>query len=45
MKKVNKEIPIFAHPNISKVSFAMEPEFMYAGISPLRGGSKVPAEV
>lgn len=40
MKKINKEIPIFAHPNIFKVSFAMEPEFMYAGISPLRGGSK-----
>ncbi|WP_287197431.1 MULTISPECIES: MBL fold metallo-hydrolase [Thermococcus] len=40
MKKINKEIPILAHPNIFKVSFAMEPEFMYAGIPPLRGGSK-----
>jgi len=40
MKEINKEIPIFAHPNIFKVSFAIEPEFMYAGIPPLRGGSK-----
>ena len=40
MKRVNKEIPIFAHPSIFKVSFAVEPEFMYAGIPPLRGGSK-----
>jgi len=40
MKRINKEIPIFAHPNIFKVSFAIEPEFMYAGIPPLRGGSK-----
>ena len=40
MKEINKEIPIFAHPNIFKVSFATEPEFMYAGIPPLRGGSK-----
>ena len=40
MKEIGKEIPIFAHPNIFKVSFATEPEFMYAGIPPLRGGSK-----
>ena len=40
MKEINKEIPVFAHPNIFKVSFAMDPEFMYAGIPPLRGGSK-----
>jgi len=40
MKEINKEVPIFAHPNIFKVSFATEPEFMYAGIPPLRGGSK-----
>jgi len=40
MKKINKELPIFAHPNIFKVSFATEPEFLYAGIPPLRGGSK-----
>jgi len=40
MKEINKEIPIFAHPNIFKVSFAMDPDFMYAGIPPLRGGSK-----
>ena len=40
MKRINKEIPIFAHPNIFKASFAIEPEFMYAGIPPLRGGSK-----
>lgn len=40
MKKVNKEIPIFAHPNIFKVSFAMEPEFMYAGVSPIKRGLK-----
>jgi len=40
MKEINKEIPVFAHPNIFKVSFATNPEFMYAGIPPLRGGSK-----
>ncbi len=40
MKEINKEIPVFAHPNIFKVSFATDPEFMYAGIPPLRGGSK-----
>lgn len=40
MRKINKEIPVFAHPNIFKVSFAMEPEFLYAGIPPLRGGTK-----
>ena len=40
MKKINKELPIFAHPNIFKVSFSTEPEFMYAGIPPLRGGTK-----
>lgn len=40
MKEINKETPIFAHPNIFKVSFATDPEFMYAGIPPLRGGSK-----
>ncbi|WP_301281848.1 MBL fold metallo-hydrolase [Thermococcus aggregans] len=40
MKKINKEVPIFAHPEIFKVSFATEPEFTYAGIPPLRGGSK-----
>ena len=40
MREINKEIPVFAHPNIFKVSFATEPEFMYAGIPPLRGGSK-----
>ncbi|HDD31682.1 MAG TPA: MBL fold metallo-hydrolase, partial [Thermococcus litoralis] len=40
MKEIGKEIPIFAHPNIFKVSFATEPEFTYAGIPPLRGGSK-----
>ncbi|ADC69753.1 conserved hypothetical protein [Methanocaldococcus sp. FS406-22] len=31
IKEINKEIPIFAHPNIFKVSFAVEPEFMLAG--------------
>jgi 7,8-dihydropterin-6-yl-methyl-4-(beta-D-ribofuranosyl)aminobenzene 5'-phosphate synthase len=31
MRKINKEVPIFAHPNIFKVSFAIEPEFMLAG--------------
>jgi len=40
MKEINKEIPIFAHPEIFKISFALEPEFIYAGIPPLRGGSK-----
>ena len=40
MKEINKEIPIFAHPNIFKVSFATDPEFLYVGIPPLRGGSK-----
>lgn len=36
MKKIRKETPIFAHPNIFKVSFATEPEFIYAGIPPIR---------
>jgi len=40
MKEINKEIPIFAHSNIFKVSFATDPEFLYVGIPPLRGGSK-----
>jgi len=40
MKELHKETPIFAHPDIFKVSFATEPEFLYAGIPPLRGGSK-----
>ncbi|WP_048055267.1 MBL fold metallo-hydrolase [Pyrococcus sp. NA2] len=40
VKEMNKEVPIFAHPEIFKVSFSMEPEFIYAGIPPLRGGTK-----
>ena len=40
MKEINKETPIFAHPSIFKVSFTAEPEFIYAGIPPLRGGTK-----
>ncbi len=40
IKEVDKEIPIIAHPEIFKKSFAMEPEFIYAGIPPLRGGTK-----
>ena len=40
MKEINKEIPVFAHSNIFKVSFATDPEFLYVGIPPLRGGSK-----
>lgn len=40
MKKISKETPVFAHPNIFKTSFHMEPTFRYAGIPPLRGGSK-----
>jgi len=31
IKEINKEIPIFSHPDIFKVSFAIEPEFMLAG--------------
>jgi len=31
IKEINKEIPIFSHPDIFKVSFAVEPEFMLAG--------------
>ncbi len=31
MKEIDRKVPIFAHPNIFKVSFAIEPEFTYAG--------------
>ena len=38
MKKIKKEVPIFAHPDIFKKSFIVEPEFQYIGI-PDRGSN------
>ncbi|ASJ02827.1 MBL fold metallo-hydrolase [Thermococcus profundus] len=40
MREIKREVPVFAHPDIFKVSFAMDPEFVYAGIPPLRGGTR-----
>ncbi len=40
IKKINKNIPIFAHPDIFKISFSMELEFLYAGVPPIGGGTK-----
>ncbi|NJF24273.1 MBL fold metallo-hydrolase [Thermococcus sp. Bubb.Bath] len=40
IEEIKREVPVFAHPEIFKVSFVMDPEFVYAGIPPLRGGTK-----
>lgn len=34
VKRIGKEIPIFAHPKIFKMSFALEGGFFYVGIHP-----------
>lgn len=39
VKKIDKEIPIFAHPDIFRKNFAVDPKFRYTGI-PLRGGTR-----
>ncbi|BAA29968.1 MBL fold metallo-hydrolase [Pyrococcus horikoshii] len=36
LREINRKVPIFAHPEIFKVSFALEPEFMYAGTPRLK---------
>ncbi len=40
VEKIDGQVPIFAHPNIFRKSFAVDPMFRYAGIPPLRGGMK-----
>ncbi len=40
VEEIEKEVPIFATPNIFRKSFTVDPEFRYAGIPPLKGGTK-----